>query len=298
MQFIPLGKLSKKLNTAAVRFIVTNEILCVQLSAHFRKSDNDIYAVFADEQKPSEIYGILKIGTTVLHCLPFAAVKTAAPLQENFVKSLASFLLKRQEEKLSLPECVNGTAGGSALIMQAFRLIGKNPRQTNEYTLMKLDTAAFSAIQPYPFMHGEQLVRCKKDVPAIYKQKLLVLQEQYEKEEVVPDYMTFSEDSCRLRLANALRTQYILALELNGQLVSKAATSAIGFMHVQIGGVFTALPFRRRHYSFNTMYALLRKICRMKKQPVLFVKNRNAAAFALYKSLRFVPVCSYTIAYY
>ncbi|MDY5047570.1 MAG: hypothetical protein SPE87_07440, partial [Treponema porcinum] len=205
MQFIPLGKLSKKLNAAAVRFIVTNEILCVQLSAHFRKSDGDIYAVFADEQKPSEIYGILKIGTTVLHCLPFAAVKTAAPLQENFVKSLASFLLKRQEEKLPLPECVNGTAGGSALIMQAFRLIGKNPRQTNEYTLMKLDTAAFSAIQPYPFMHGEQLVRCKKDVPAIYKQKLLVLQEQYEKEEVVPDCMTFSEDSCRLRLANALR---------------------------------------------------------------------------------------------
>ena len=170
-------------------------------------------------------------------------------MQENFVKSLASFLLKRQEEKLPLPECVNGTAGGSALIMQAFRLIGKNPRQTNEYTLMKLDTAAFSAIQPYPFMHGEQLVRCKKDVPAIYKQKLLVLQELYEKEEVVPDCMTFSEDSCRLRLANALRTQYILALELNGQLVSKAATSAIGFMHVQIGGVFTALPFRRRHYT-------------------------------------------------
>lgn len=298
MQFIPLCSLSKKYVSAALKFIAEYEVMCVQLAAQIKVSDKNIFAVLTDSFDSLKMCGILKLSTTVLHCLPFSLDKAAVSMQEDFVASFSSFLMQHFSEKQRFPECVNGIAAGSTLIMKAFSCAGKNARQINDYTLMCLDVKSFKMLSAYPLAHGEKIVRCKKDIPAARREQLLVLQENYEKEEVLPSCMAFNEDACRLRLLSALRTQYVLALERDGQFVSKAATNAVGFKYVQIGGVFTISEFRRNHYSFNTMYALLKKICRMGKKPVLFVKNSNVAANALYSALKFIRLCSYTILYY
>lgn len=298
MQIVPLCSLSKKRSSAVLKFVAKYELLCVQLAAHIKRSDKNIFAVFSDGSDSAELCGVLKITTVILHCLPFSLEKAAVSMQEDFIASFSTFLTRHFSEEQPILDCVNGIAAGSSLVMKALSRAGKNALQINDYTLMRLDEKSFAGLSAYPLTNGEKIVRCKKDISAARKGQLLSLQERYEKEEVIPDCMTFNEDACRLRLLSALRTQSVLALERNGQLVSKVATNAVGFKYVQIGGVFTAPSFRRSHYSFNTLYVLLKKICRMGKSPVLFVKTNNVAANALYSALKFIPLCPYTIAYY
>ena len=122
--------------------------------------------------------------------------------------------------------------------------------------------------------------------------------EKYELEEVIPNNMEFDEDSCRLRLSNTMRTQYVLALEKDNVLVAKAGTNSIGYKYVQLGGVFTKPGERGRGFAKYVVSAVLIKSLRMHRVPVLFVKKQNEAAVHLYESLFFEKLGDYVIAYY
>lgn len=263
---------------------------CVQLSALFRKSTDSIFLAFS-----KNLYGIISLKSTILHCLPFSKNET-----QDFEQSFCIFYSQLLNSN-SIPAaiCVNGMETGSQLILNSFSLINKHPFQINKYNLLGLNVKNFSKLKSYPFQNGEQLIRCKSDIPQNYQMELQALQEKYEKEEVLPEGCQFDPDNCRLRLKQAQRTQYILALDHgNCHLVAKAASNAIGERCVQIGGVFTDKQFRGNHYGFNTVLALCVKILKSKKVPVLFVKQSNTAANSLYKSLKFNKLTNYTIAYF
>jgi len=296
MIFFPIDELNRTCKGAALNFVKNHEPICVQLAGTIKKSTQNVYVCFANDILPKNIYGILSLRKTILHCLPFTNAEKITALQKDFSISLSDFYLT---EKLEPPLCVNGTKSGSSLILQSIeRLYGK-PSHMNEYQLMQFDIKSFRKISPIPFYGNESVVRCKKDIPQNLMESLAELQKNYELEEVLPDGFEFNEDNSRLRLKNALRTQYVLALN-NGkdQLVSKAATNAIGFCCIQIGGVYTANEHRRKNYSYNLLLILLRKIVHSRKTPVLYVKKSNIAACRLYEKLHFTKISDYIIAYF
>ena len=309
MLFIPVEELKGRKRSALLKFLARHEEICVQLSAQMRKTNANIYVVFASDVSELDFYGIISVRKTILHCLPYANSEEPTAMQEDFVQSFADFFCA---EQFDMPVCVNGTHSGTALILEALSLLEYVPNQVNEYNLMKLDVEEFrgkvrqktwlAERRVFAERHGIEVLRCRKDIPGEMRDMLFELQKQYELEEVVPSCLTFDEDLCRLRLANSFRTQYILALLKNECdkeiIVSKAGTNAVGMKYAQIGGVFTQAEYRGRGFCSFLMGVLMFKIVKMHCIPVLFVKKQNEVAVKLYESLGFKKVSDYTIGYF
>ena len=296
MLFLPLEELKGKNRNAALAFLRKNEKYCVQLAANLRKNIAQCFVVYAGNACGKNIYGIVSIKKTVLHCLPFANENEQTALQEDFIQSFADLFA---QEKFENPVCINGTSSGTRLIIKAFALLENTPSQINEYNLLVLQSKEFlKNLKKNPIKNDYQLIRCKKDLPGHYFSQIFELQKKYELEEVLPNNMEFDEDSCRLRLSNTMRTQYVLALEKDNVLVAKAGTNSIGYKYVQLGGVFTKPGERGRGFAKYVVSAVLIKSLRMHRVPVLFVKKQNEAAVHLYESLFFEKLGDYVIAYY
>lgn len=304
MIFIPFLSLDETLQNAAIDFVKKHESFAVQLSAAIIKSKENLFVAF---EKPcnsgnscnsdENIFGVLVFGKSILHCLPFfKARKQNADSEKTFSSALKDFYT---EKNIPLPFSVNGEKNGTSAVLAAFSLLGEKPAQQNEYNLLRLNADEFLKIKPFPLNQGETYIRCGKNLPSPLLESLVELQKNYEIEEVTPSCFQFNEDLSRLKLKNSLRRQCILAVaEKGGKIVSKVQTNAIANRFVQIGGVYTNQNCRRKHYAFNLMILLCRKILKAKKNPVLFVKTENTNAAFLYEKLGFKKTDGYTIAYF
>lgn len=301
MIFIPFLSLDETLQNAAIDFVKKHESFAVQLSAAIIKSKENLFVAFDkpcdSDDSDENIFGVLIFGKSVLHCLPFfKARKQNADSEKAFSSALKDFYT---EKNIPLPFSVNGEKNGTSAVLAAFSLLGEKPAQKNEYNLLRLNVDEFLKIKPFPLNQGETYIRCGKNLPSPLLESLVELQKNYEIEEVTPSCFQFNEDLSRLKLKNSLRRQCILAVaEKGGKIVSKVQTNAIANRFVQIGGVYTNQNCRRKHYAFNLMILLCRKILKAKKNPVLFVKTENKNAALLYEKLGFKKTDGYTIAYF
>nr|MBP7494676.1 GNAT family N-acetyltransferase [Spirochaetales bacterium] len=100
-----------------------------------------------------------------------------------------------------------------------------------------------------------------------------------------PEYV--DPGKTRKELESTLKEQIVLMGEYRGVPVAKVGTNARGIRYDQIGGVFTDLPYRGRHFARYLMIELLKTLKHQKKSACLFVKNKNAAALHLYEALQF-----------
>ena len=330
MTFVPLAAMDADRLGTVFRFLERHEEQCVQLTETLRRSVKNAYAVVSDKNtgkrlseyiqhdgKSGFIYGVINFRSTILHCLPFADMSSTEThsvrggkqngaerqnfetLAKDFIYAFADFFAARKPELCV--SCVNGSEGGSKLILAALKdaRINLAPTQVNEYTLLQLTEAEFSHIKEPLLQNGAQVFRCRSDMDAALFDKLLDLEKQYEIEEVIPKHEIFSEDICRLRLKSVLRTQYVAALLLSDVTVAaKAGTNALGFHTAQIGGVYVKREFRRRGYALCTVHRVLKNVFSVKNTVVLFVKNANATALSLYRALGFKKLNGYIIAYF
>ena len=278
MQLVPVDD-SNRLQVLA--FIALREASCVALAENVRRKTGDIFAIKDDDGKLS---GVIGARHTLLHCLSDAdnQNKTA-----QLKPLLTAFL---HDRKIT---CINGEESGSLFIMRILAAENIHPAAVNHYTLMTLprEKTFPSVVLP----QGWHVVRChEEDADA-----LMNLQSAYEKEEVLPPCRMFMAAVVRQNLEHILRSEYALALRTDtGSFVSKANTNAIGINYVQIGGVYTAPEHRRYRYAALLVGTLVHKIHTVKKQPVLFVKDSNAAAGKLYVSLGFEKSGNFIIAYF
>ena len=312
MVFLPVIELSNRLKSNVRRFLLTNEKSCVQLVSVLRRTTNNAYAVF--ENTGSTLMGIVNIKQTILFLLPFAEQTHFAeqtqkqPLFDEFIDDFATFY---KSKGFAQPACINGPSKGAALFLKAFSKIQfDKPQQINSYHLMYLSESKFTMVLRQckksswytQFSKDTKIIRCKKKMENANSSKtyeqLCQLQIAYEQEEVIPASWTFDEHLCRLRLANSLQKQYILALEKDHTLISKVGTNAIGYKYVQLGGIYTAVEHRGNHYAKLLLQLLCKKLLSAGKTPSLFVKQQNQAAIQLYKSIGFIKNTDYTIAYF
>ncbi len=149
----------------------------------------------------------------------------------------------------------------------------------------------YSAVPPYPELVVKRATPEDSD-------RLLPLQEGYEKEEVLIDVNRFNEQLCLQHLEQMLEEQLIFYIELNGTPVAKAGTNAIGFDFCQLGGVYTARALRNRGIGSFLIKFLTREILRKRKMVSLFVKKENEAAIHVYQKAGFTVRDDFRISYY
>ncbi|MCQ2603907.1 MAG: GNAT family N-acetyltransferase [Spirochaetia bacterium] len=181
--------------------------------------------------------------------------------------------------RIYIPSSISGTPEAANSINQAFACGRKN--LTINYLIMELQEKDFQKPEP-----AEGLTISRSTAMDLIK--LYPLQKTYEQEEVLLNPAFFNQWETLYHLRDILHRQICFYGKIGGKAVSKANSSAIGFEHIQLGGVFTSRPYRDRGIAKSTVAAICNEILTVNHKNVsLFVKEQNTSAIRVYSDLGF-----------
>lgn len=281
----------------AQQFIIPHEETCTSLASLVRRksdklffiaeSDNSVVSIrpsaysTTGSSESSGLFGIINLDSTIYHCIP-----DPSQLEADFLKAQLPYFLKKPVR------CISGEKNASDFLIKIF----PNPAQIYDYKMMRWLSSgqAGESNPPLELSGGEEIVRCTEHDMEI----LHPLQKDYMKAEVAVPGRALTDAEVAISLRQILKNQLCFALTVDGDIVAKANTNAIGINCVQIGGVYTHPLYRRNGYAGTLVQALCNRALRSGKKPVLFVKEKNTPAFTLYRKLGFEECGRYTIAYY
>lgn len=273
----------------AQQFIAPYEETCVSLASLIRRKSDKLVFISTSESSVVEsaeasILGILNLDSTLYHCIPDITQIDKISLLEDL-----PYLLKKPVR------CISGEANSTDYLIKFF----PNPKQLYPYKMMKWTNSPNKVISTdstavTTLSGGEEIIRCTEhDMDFLHS-----LQKDYMKDEVAVPGRTLTDAEVDITLRQILKNQICLAMTVDGDIVAKANTNAIGINKVQIGGVYTHPLYRRNGYAGTLIQALCNRATRAQKQPVLFVKEKNKPALSLYQKLGFEECGRYAIAYY
>ena len=273
----------------AQQFIAPYEETCVSLASLIRRKSDKLVFISTSESSVVEsfkasILGILNLDSTLYHCIPDITQIDKISLLEDL-----PYLLKKPVR------CISGEANSTDYLIKFF----PNPKQLYPYKMMRWTTPPNKVISTdsttvTTLSGGEEIIRCTEhDMDFLHS-----LQKDYMKDEVAVPGRTLTDAEVDITLRQILKNQICLAMTVDGDIVAKANTNAIGINKVQIGGVYTHPLYRRNGYAGTLIQALCNRATRAQKQPVLFVKEKNKPALSLYQKLGFEECGRYAIAYY
>lgn len=294
---------------SCVAFLSERERRCVSLMSNFIRdgvpalpTGRKIRALIRFSETPmSPIDGIILVTNNgiLLHCI-----------RENVELDRYSPVIARFISRIPI-RCVIGNREHS-LFLESF-LPGRPTREV-DYRLMVYDPDGSGAggdkasgdragekagtrIEPRvppKVPSGIEFARCTVEDT----ERLLSLQESYEKEEVAPPGDPVDREATRLNLRLNLGKQHIFMALAGDRAVAKAGTNALGLAWVQIGGVFTEPEWRGRGIAS----ALVRHIAVLEteagKNIALFVKLTNEPARRAYNRSGFKPDTFFRISYW
>ena len=188
--------------------------------------------------------------------------------------------------------CVIGDRDHS-LFLESF-LPGKPSREV-DYRLMvyEPDASGAAGSRPEP-PAGIEFARCT----ALDTERLLPLQESYEKEEVVPPGDPVDREAVKIALRANLGKQRIFMAREGDRAVAKAGTNALGLAWVQLGGVFTEPEWRGRGIAASLVSHIANLETEAGKRIALFVKLTNEPARRAYDRAGFKPDTFFRISYW
>lgn len=286
----------------AQQFIIPHEETCVSLASLVRRKSDKLIFITSSE-KPvvsirssdysttdtTGILGILNLDSTIYHCIPDPALIDENELSENL-----HYLIKKQIR------CISGESAATDFLISVINKLTNDSslitplKQIYYYKMMKWSNTAVVSTGSTTLSGGEEIIRCTEhDMETLHP-----LQKDYMKEEVAVPGRPITDAEVAIALRQILKNQLCFALTVDGDIVAKANTNAIGINKVQIGGVYTHPLYRRNGYAGALVQALCNRAIRSGKEPVLFVKEKNKPAFALYQKIGFAECGRYAIAYY
>ena len=232
------------------------------------------------------VLGILNLDSTLYHCIPDINLINKISLLEDL-----PYLLKKPVR------CISGEASTTDYLIKFF----PNPKQVYPYRMLRWlspsklpQNSEVVSTSSTTLSGGEEIIRCTEhDIDFLHP-----LQKNYMKDEVAVPGRTLTDAEVDITLRQILKNQLCLAMTVDGDIVAKANTNAIGINCVQIGGVYTHPLYRRNGYAGALVLALCKRAVQAGRKPVLFVKEKNTPAFNLYQKLGFEECGHYTIAYY
>ena len=266
----------------AEQFVRPHEETCVSLASLIRRKSDKLVFISTSESSVVEsveasILGILNLDSTLYHCIPDITKIDKISLLEDL-----PYLLQKPVR------CISGETATTDYLIKFF----PNPKQIYPYKMMRWSNTQDSVVSM--LSSGEEIIRCTEhDMDFLHP-----LQKDYMKEEVAVPGRTITDAEVDITLRQILKNQICLAMTVDGEIVAKANTNAIGINCVQIGGVYTHPLYRRNGYAGALIQALCNRATRAQKQAVLFVKEKNKPALSLYQKLGFKECGRSTIAYY
>ena len=318
MTLIPVEKPEDFL--LAQQFVIPHEETCATLTSLVRrKSDKLVFISSSDEPvvsiRPSDysttVLGILNLDSTIYHCIPDSSL-----LDADSLKAQLPYLMKKPVR------CISGESAATEFLIEIVNSVNcgfdtaaerplNHPAQIYPYKMLRWLSASEAGVskpqetaqnvvsrRPAAYSTtlsgGEEIIRCTEHDMEI----LHPLQKDYMKEEVAVPGRPITDAEVDISLRQILKNQLCFALTVDGDIVAKANTNAIGINCVQIGGVYTHPLYRRNGYAGALVQALCNRALRSGKKPVLFVKEKNTPAFNLYRKLGFEECGRYSIAYY
>ena len=270
----------------AQQFISEHEVTCVSLASLVRRKSDKLLFLKNDKQ----ILGLLNLDSTIYHYIPQTDL-----IDINTLKEDLPFYVKKPVR------CISGETTGSEFLLQIFGECAiKYPYKMMKWRLSTREGSVRSmsqvegSKQSLELSGGEEIIRCTEhDLETLHP-----LQKDYMKEEVAVPGRPITDAEVDISLRQILKNQLCFALTVDGDIVAKANTNAIGINCVQIGGVYTHPLYRRNGYAGALVQAICNRANHAKRQPVLFVKEKNTPAFNLYQKLGFEECGRYEIAYY
>lgn len=262
-------------------FLKAREIYCVTACAKFlnRNGARDHVWVLREEG-----------GTISALLLHFG--RTLYPVFDRPTHIPVPYFMSRFLRKIPI-HAIQGCGDDTHMLEYALTGMGYTCIDRIDYDLMTLDEQPNDeALKAGP--SGLILRKPEEpDLDALYR-----LQAAYEKEEVLPRGAAFNPASCRRSLERIISEEYILAAELEGQIVGKINTNALSFSRYQIGGVYVHPNYRSRGIAVSMGAAFARLLIGEGWGLSLFVKKRNPAARAVYSRIGFAVTGDYQISYY
>lgn len=325
--FVPCSLLTGREIFLAENFIKMHEVFCTTLASLFRRKSENLFIILKktsvgskEEIIKENIIGAVNVESTVYHCIPnvhelsaddlFCFFKIAAKKnikcisgEKTSTEFLINTLVKYSEaeltndSKFSLQSVINYKMmklceeRKSELLkeLQAKKLSFRQQKDGNE----NLSYKSYEA-RDVNLNGDETVIRCTEDD----MERLFSLQKEYIKTEVVLPQRKVTDSEVSVMLRQILKNQLCLAIILDGDIVAKANTNAIGMNCIQIGGVYTHPLYRKNGYAEKLVSVICRRAIRAEKEPVLFVKEKNMPAFNLYRKLGFEECGHYAIAYF
>ena len=256
------------------------------------------------------LLGILNLDSTIYHCIPNPDL-----LDVDFLKTNLPYFLKKPVK------CISGEKKATDFLIEVCNSVRcgfdtassllNHPAQVYDYKMLRWLSASEAGVSKPPESNmvsirpsdysttislsgGEEIIRCTEHDMEI----LHPLQKDYMKDEVAVPGRPITDAEVDISLRQILKNQLCFALAVDGDLVAKANTNAIGINKVQLGGVYTHPLYRRNGYAGALVTELCNRALHAGKQPVLFVKEKNMPAFSLYQKIGFEECGRYAIAYY
>jgi uncharacterized protein len=127
---------------------------------------------------------------------------------------------------------------------------------------------------------------------------LAALHAAYEQEEVLPAASEFRPAVSRMTIERIFAEEQVLVAELDGCLVGKINTNAVGFTRYQIGGVYVHPDYRGMGIAGRMTSEFVASLAAQGRGVSLFVKKSNIAARKVYLRIGFEITGDYRIDYF
>ena len=267
-------------------YLLPYEKFSVNLFAQILNGAKSIYIVKGNF---GEIHGVFDWyqGSSLHHCLPDVYGKNRHEMESAFVHFFNEMTMKYL---FSISGEESGTLMLKSIIVKHFN---KSPSTENEYYMM--ENERYDSAKDLKKMNKQLIV---ENAGTEEIEKIFILQEGFEKEEVVIEGHNFDRDLSFARFENFVEENAVYVGKIKNIPLCKLTVNAMGKNYALLAGIYTLPKYRKHGLAKAIVNSVTQKLLLADKKSVLFVKKSNIPAIKVYTDTGFKRFCDYRILYY